>query len=56
MSTNHSGSLEEQVGKLHSRLRRVEEALSRQGILPVVFLCQPPSAPPSAYTKFGTIG
>jgi len=51
MSTDHSNSLEEQVGELRARLHRLEEALSRQGILSPEFLHQPPvSAPPAAWT------
>jgi uncharacterized membrane protein len=52
MNTQHSDSLEEQVGELRSRVHRLEEALSRQGILSPEFLRQPPgvqaSAPPIA--------
>jgi uncharacterized membrane protein len=48
MNTNHSDSLEEQVGELRARVRRLEEALSRQGILSPDFLRQPPEAQASA--------
>ena len=40
MNTDHSGSLEEQVGELRSRVHRLEEALSRQGILSPEFRIQ----------------
>jgi uncharacterized membrane protein len=59
MNTDHSGSLEEQVVELRSRVQRLEVALSRQGILSPEFLHQPPtpfaaavptSAPPIAWT------
>jgi uncharacterized membrane protein len=43
MNTNQSGSLEEQVGELRARVRRLEEALVRQGILSQEFL-RPPFA------------
>lgn len=43
MNTNQSGSLEEQVGELRARMRRLEEALVRQGILSQEFL-RPPFA------------
>jgi uncharacterized membrane protein len=47
MTTNHYDSLEEQVGQLRERLRRLEEALGRQGILSQQFLSQtPPGTPP----------
>lgn len=46
MNTNHSDSLEEQVGELRSRLRRLEEALGRQGILSQQFLSQTPAESP----------
>ncbi len=60
MSTDHSNSLEEQVGELRSRVCRLEEALGRQGILSPEFLHQPTaeqhlgippaSAPPLTWT------
>jgi uncharacterized membrane protein len=54
MNTHHSDSLEEQVGELRSRVHRLEEALSRQGILSPEFLHRPPeeetNAPPIART------
>jgi uncharacterized membrane protein len=43
MNTNQFGSLEEQAGELRARVRRLEEALVRQGILSQEFL-RPPSA------------
>jgi uncharacterized membrane protein len=48
MNTNRSDSLEEQVGELRSRLRRLEEALGRQGILSQQFLSQTPAERASA--------
>ena len=60
MTTDHSGSLEEQVGELRSRVHRLEEALSRQGILSPQFQPPPPAAstaaaqtgpPPVAWTE-----
>jgi uncharacterized membrane protein len=48
METDLSGSLEEQVGELRSRVRRLEEALSRQGVLSPEFLRQSPEKPASA--------
>lgn len=33
MNTNHSDSLEEQVGELRARVRRLEEALVRYGVV-----------------------
>jgi len=58
MNTNSFDSLEEQVGELRSRLRRLEEALGRQGILSQQFLSQTPAEspreqvqPPPAETK-----
>src|ERR1039458_1502013 len=48
MNSNHSGSLEEQVGELRSRVRRLEEALTRQGILSQEFALQPPTKHASA--------
>jgi len=51
MNTDHSESLKEQVGELRARIRLLEEALSRQGILSPEFLHQPPAgAPPAAWT------
>jgi uncharacterized membrane protein len=53
METDLSGSLEEQVGELRSRVRRLEEALSRQGVLSPEFLRQSPAravAPPVPWT------
>jgi uncharacterized membrane protein len=41
MDPDLSGSLEEQVGELRSRVRRLEEALTHQGILSQAFLEQP---------------
>ncbi len=38
MNTNQFGSLEEQVGELRARVRQLEEALRRQGILSQEFL------------------
>jgi uncharacterized membrane protein len=38
MNTNQFGSLEEQVGELRTRVRQIEEALTRQGILSPEFL------------------
>jgi uncharacterized membrane protein len=43
MNTNLSGSLEEQVGELRARVRRLEDALGRQGILSQEFP-HPPAA------------
>ena len=52
MDTNQFDSLEEQVGELRLRVHRLEDALSRQGILSSDFLRRPPeeqaSAPPIA--------
>jgi uncharacterized membrane protein len=52
MNTHDSDSLEGQVGELRSRVNRLEEALSRQGILSPEFLRRPAeeqaSAPPIA--------
>jgi uncharacterized membrane protein len=54
MDTNPTESLEAQVGELRSRMRRMEEALIRQGILSPEFLPQPaaeqPGAPPLPWT------
>jgi uncharacterized membrane protein len=41
MNPDPTGSLEEQVGDLRSRLRRLEEALSRHGVLSQEFTDQP---------------
>ena len=41
MNPEPSGSLEEQVGELRSRVRRLEEALTRQGVLSHEFIDQP---------------
>jgi len=41
MTLDRSNSLEEQVGELRSRVRRLEEALTHQGILAQEFLDQP---------------
>lgn len=43
MNTYLSGSLEEQVGELRARVRRLEEALGRQGILSQEFLHPSPA-------------
>ena len=52
MTTDHSGSLEEQVDELRARVHRLEEALSRQGILSPDFRVPPPTAaPPAAQTS-----
>ena len=47
MNPDLSDSLEQQIGELRSRLRRLEEALVNQGILHQQFIA-PPAAPPSA--------
>ncbi|MGD0295423.1 MAG: DUF2339 domain-containing protein [Terracidiphilus sp.] len=48
MNTNQSGSLEEQVGELRSRVRRLEEAFIHQGILTQEPQHQPPAQQVSA--------
>jgi uncharacterized membrane protein len=59
MNPDSTGSLEEQVGELRSRLGRLEEALCRQGVLARDFIDQagaepevtaPPDAPPVPWT------
>ncbi len=45
MNPDHSGSLEEQVDELRLRMRRLEEALTHQGILAQGFLDQPLAKP-----------
>ncbi len=53
MDTDPSESLEMQVRELRSRMRRLEEAFVRQGILSTEFLHQPaeqPGAPPLPWT------
>ena len=48
MNPDRSNSLEEQVGELQSRVRRLEEALTHQGILAQEFLDQPRAERPDA--------